>query len=147
MSAECCGISRALRQRIGELEERLERAETALQQRDGDLVAPNEWALSPQEAVLAKVFALRDASKVALLGAMEQARPTRDGRAPNHVSVILTRLRTKLADFGWVVTYTQSHAGLYGIHRDQKAAFRAAMMGQGDIAYPAMATARHKRSA
>tara|TARA_R110002073_G_scaffold120601_2_gene262660 strand:- start:8765 stop:9208 length:444 start_codon:yes stop_codon:yes gene_type:complete len=147
MSKDCCGIARALRQRIDELEECLERAETALKHRDGQLVPPNDWALTRQEAVLARVFALRDAGKTALLAAMEQDLPTRDGRAPNHCSVILGRLRAKLADFGWVIIYTKTHCGLYGVLPDQKAAFRAAMDGTGDISHPAMAKPRLRRRA
>ena len=93
MSKDCCPISRALRDRIADLEER------------------------------------------------------RDGRSPNHVSVVLGGLRAKLADFGWVVVYSKTHCGLYGVLREQKAAFRAALTGEGPIAYPALAKARLRRIA
>jgi len=137
-------MARAYLDRIEHLEERLARAEAALDS-DG-LDPPLEWSLGLQESVIARVFAVRQASKTALHGMLEQAMPTRDGRSHNHVSVVFSRLRRKLADFGWIVPLSNSHYGQYGVLTAQRAAFRAAMTGEGDISHPAMAAPRRVKA-
>jgi len=137
-------MARAYLDRIAHLSERLARAEAALEC-DG-LQPPMEWCLGSQESVVARVFAVRQASKTALHGMLEQAMPTRDGRSHNHVSVVFSRLRRKLADFGWIVPLSNSHYGQYGVLTAQRAAFRAAMTGEGDISHPAMAAPRRVKA-
>ena len=137
-------MARAYLDRIAHLAERLARAEAALEC-DG-LQPPMEWCLGSQESVVARVFAVRQASKTALHGMLEQAMPTRDGRSHNHVSVVFSRLRRKLADFGWIVPLSNSHYGQYGVLTAQRAAFRAAMTGEGDISHPAMAAPRRVKA-
>jgi hypothetical protein len=141
----CCALARAYVQRIGDLEERLERAEAALHH-DG-MTPPNSWSLSPQEAVFAKVFAVRAATKASLLAALEAASPSEDGRCRNHVSVVLHRLRTKLADYGWLITYAAGSCGTYQVHPAQKSEFHKALTGEGSDAYPSMVKPRHREAA
>lgn len=131
-----CPICRARADRIAYLEERLERAEQAL---EADIMhPPYEWALNRQQEVVARCLARGCATVDSLLAALEHAYPSEDGRTRNHITVLVSHMKSKISDFGWIVQPAQTHSGLYRIHPDQFAAFQSAMRGEGSHAYPAM---------
>lgn len=138
MSEACTDypVARIHRDRIAELEDRLERAEALLE--PDAFRHPHEWCLGRQEAVLCRILAKGPMSTDRALAALEHHLPTPDGRSRNHVSVVLARLRTKLADFGWVLTYADNRQGGYRIRRDQQALFTATVKGEGEPAHPSI---------
>lgn len=139
-SCEDCPIANAMRQRIGYLEERLERAEAAL---EADIMhPPHEWCLGSLQAVIARRLAKGPVSTDALTALLEEASPTDDGRDRSHIRALVCGLRKKLADFGWLVQPANTHSPVYRLHPDQQTAFAAAMRGEGSHAYPAMSTRR-----
>lgn len=134
MTETCCAVARALRARIDDLEIRNEQLMQMVELRSA-AKPPLEWALGRQEAVVTQLLARGPVTRGEILAAHEADQPTPNGRVESHVSVVLYRLRQKLADFGWCITY--SRAGVYQILREQQTAFTEAMNG-GPIAYPAI---------
>lgn len=137
-----CPVAIALRQRLDYVEERMERAEALLE--PDAFRHPYDWALGRQEAVLARVLAKGPMTTERALAALEHHLPTPDGRGRNHVSVVLRRLRVKLADFGWVLAYADARLGGYRIRPDQQALFAAAVRGEGDPAHPSIVKSKKR---
>jgi|GEM_PF-5086875 len=137
MTEHDCPICRLLRDRIEYLEERLERAEQAAEQ--GILHAPFEWALNRQQEVVARCLARGPVTVDGLLAALEHDQPTADGRSRKHVRVLVTGLRRRVSDLGWIILgANRSPVGAYRMLPEQQSAFQAAMRGDADAAYPSI---------
>ena len=131
-----CPICRIRADRIAELEERLERAEQA---READIMhPPHEWCLGACQAVIARRLAKGPVSTAALGALLEESYPTQNGRAPSHIRVLVSGLRRKISDFGWVVERANSHSPIYRVLPFQLPAFQAALRGDGSYAHPVM---------
>ena len=127
-----------MQQRIDYLEERLERAEAAI---EADIMhPPHEWCLGDLQAVIAKRLTKGPVSAEALTCLLEEAHPTSNGRDRSHIRVLVCGLRKKIADFGWVLENANPHSSVYRLLPSQLEAFKSAMRGEGSHAYPAMST-------
>lgn len=150
MSCEECGLVISLRARVDELETRIEHYERELS--EDTYKSPPEWCLTGQQEVCARLLAARvqlTAEQIAAAwGGTEDKlfRAHRPGseRGRDQVKAVMSNLRTKLADFGWVIMLARN--GFYRIHPAQHEAFKAAMRGDGQIAHLAM-TAKKGRAA
>lgn len=140
-----CPAFRAQADRIEHLEEVIAYYEHELKAEAYQ--SPPEWCLTAQESVLAALLAAR--RKVTRGSAMtafacaaghlfDEKSPDRH---PNLVSVVVARLRAKLADFGWVIPKANQGMG-YAIPTEQWSDYRAAMTGDGPIAYPSITSGR-----
>lgn len=128
-----CAICKAKQQRIEDLEERLKALTQALEA--GIAPPPPEWGLGRQEMVFARCLARGPANRDQMNAALEAYYPTSSGRAANHVSVVMRRLRIKLGEFGWVIPKANTWPALYRIHPDQLEDYRSAMRGEGSHIY------------
>jgi len=137
-----CPICRIRADRIAELEERLERAEQAVE-RD-ILHPPHEWSLNRQQTVLARCLARGPVTSDGLLAALEHDQPTENGRSRRHVRVVMTGLRRRVSDYGWIVLGANSDpVSVYRVLPEQQSMFAAALRGEGSHAYPSI-TSRSK---
>jgi len=131
-----CPVCRSRQHRIDDLEERVERL-TQIVQSDHNL-PPHEWSLGPQETAIAERLARGPAHVDSLRAVIEAQSPRDEMRSKNHVRVVLHKLRRKLSDYGWIISYATAHSQQYRIHPEQQSAFTEAMRGEGSHAYPAM---------
>ncbi len=98
MDDHACPLCQARMDRIEYLEERLERAEQAAEV--NILFAPYEWALNPQQTVLARCLARGPATVDGILAALEHDNPSEDGRSRKLVRVLMHGLKQRICDYG-----------------------------------------------